>query len=75
VIKKLTSLNETIVKERENILRLNSRHEQKIKAAKLKIEDGEKGIVFLKEQTKVNAAQIAQIQAIVKPSLSIKKKD
>jgi len=72
-VKKLTSLNDRIVREQENLERGNVREEETIKEAQSKIKDGKKGITFLGEQTKINEAQIAKIKAIVEPTLPLKK--
>ena len=73
VIGKLSSLNEKIVKEKGWIEEDNIRQKEDIKFAQSKIEEGQRGMVFLNEQTKVNEAQIAQIKAIIEPSFPAKK--
>lgn len=75
VIRKLTSLNEKIVKEKDYINRLNTGFENAIKEANLKIEEGQNGLNFLSEQTDINAAQIEKIQSLIVPSVPEEAKD
>jgi len=74
IINKLSGLNKKIIKEKDILKEENEKLGDVIKEAQSEIDNGQKGIVFLDEQSKINDEQIKKIKALVEPQLPKKSK-